>query len=165
MNVYFEPMTQLHEKEVIDIFNYYVENTFSAFPEGKLPYEAFAMFLKMTQGYPAYVMKNPSAQNIIGFCFLRPHNPLPVFHETAEITYFIEKDEVGKGLGRIALDRLEEDGRKMGIKNILACISSRNEPSLAFHRKRGFIECGRMKNTGRKNGTTFDEVWMQKVIG
>ncbi|AGL00091.1 hypothetical protein Desgi_0524 [Desulfoscipio gibsoniae DSM 7213] len=33
LNVKFEQMTQDYGKEVMDIFNYYVENSFAAYPE------------------------------------------------------------------------------------------------------------------------------------
>jgi phosphinothricin acetyltransferase len=165
MDVQFETMAEEYAKDVIDIFNYYVENSFAAFPENKIPYEAFAMFQKMTNGYPAYVLKNSESEKVIGFCFLKPHNSLSVFHETAEITYFIASDAVGNGIGKKALARLEDDGRKIGIKNMVACVSSRNERSLAFHRKNGFVDCGRIKNAAKKNGQVFDEVWLQKIIG
>ena len=164
MNINYEPMTEKHGREVMDIFNYYVENSFAAYPEQKLPYEFFGKFLEMTRGYPAYVIKEATAGKVIGFCFLRAYNPMPVFRETAEISYFLDKDEVGKGIGKDALGLLEREGRKMGIKYILANISSHNDQSLQFHKKNGFIECGRFLNIGRKSGKDFDVVWMEKEI-
>lgn len=119
----------------------------------------------MAKGYPAYVMKNNSTGEVVGFCFLKAHSPLPVFKHTAEITYFIGKDEVGKGIGKEALNLLEEEGKAMGIKQILASISSYNERSIEFHRKNGFLECGRFLKIGKKNGNIFDVVWMEKEIG
>lgn len=50
------------------------------------------------------------------------------------------------------------------MDNLLASISSRNEQSLAFHRKRGFVECGRLRDVGVKFGKSFDVVWMQKRV-
>lgn len=52
---------------------------------------------------------------MIGFCFLRPYSPLPAFKATAEISYFIEKDEVSKGIGKSVLELLEKDGGKIGV--------------------------------------------------
>jgi phosphinothricin acetyltransferase len=164
MQIQYEPLSQSHAKEVIDIFNYYVENTFAAFPEEKLPYEAFGMFLKVTAGYPAYAIKDQENKKAIGFCFLRPFSPFPVFKETTEIAYFLSPDHVGKGLGKKMLSILETEARKMGIQNILASINSLNDQSMTFHSHNGFIECGRLKNAGKKHGKPFDLVWMQKEI-
>jgi len=160
----YEEMTEEDSKEIMNIFNYYIEHSFAAYLEQKLPDEFFKMFLEMTKGYPAYVIKDGINSQAVGFCFLRAYNPLPAFRETAEVSYFIEKDQVGKGIGTEALNRLEKAGKEMGIKHLLASISAYNEPSLRFHSKNGFVECGRFKNIGKKKGQVFDVVWMQKEI-
>jgi len=157
-------MTEMHDREVMDIFNYYVENSFAAYPEQKLPYEFYGKFLEMTRGYPAYVIKNNDTGKVIGFCFLRAYIPMPVFRETAEISCFLDPDETGKGIGKEALDLLEKEGSKMGIKYLLASISSLNGQSLQFHKKNGFVECGRFLHIGRKKEKNFDVVWMGKEI-
>jgi L-amino acid N-acyltransferase YncA len=48
------------------------------------------------------------------------------------------------------LDRLIEDAKKLGVTSILACISSQNQPSLDFHRKKGFQECGALSIYGER---------------
>lgn len=165
MNITFEPMTVHHGPDVMNIFNHYVEHGFSAYPETKLPEQFFGKFLEMTKGYPAFVMTDKQTRHVVGFCFLRAWNPIPAFKQTAEITCFIKPDYTGKGLGTAALDRLQLEAKNNGIKIILAGISSKNEQSLAFHRKNGFTECGRFRGIGQKKGVTFDVVWLQKNLG
>jgi len=164
MNIAFERMPQDYSKEIMDIFNYYVENSYAAYPESKLPYEFYTRFLDMTKGYPAFVIKNKDIKKVIGFCFLRAYNPFPVFKETAEITYFLDKNEIGKGIGKEALNKLEQEAKKIGIRRLLADISSENIQSIHFHKKNGFIECGRFHNIGKKKGKNFDVVWMEKTL-
>jgi len=164
MNLKFDRMAKEYSKEVMDIFNYYVKNSFAAYPESELPYEFFGMFLEMTKNYPAYVIKNGDAEKVIGFCFTRAYNPFPAFRETAEITYFLDIQEVGKGIGKIALELLERESSKIGIKSLLASISSENNQSISFHKKNGFLECGRFHNVGKKFGKLFDIVWMEKSL-
>ena len=163
MDYSMSPISKEDRRAIIDIFNHYVENSFAAYPETKLPYEAFDMFLQMSQGYPTAKVKDKNGR-VIGFGLLRSHNPMPAFAETAEITYFIHPDHTEKGIGTKLLSLLEEEGMKKGITNILANISSLNPRSIDFHKKNGFIECGRFKNVGRKKGQAFDTVWMQKVL-
>jgi L-amino acid N-acyltransferase YncA len=164
MDLRFDVMTKEYSKEVMDIFNYYVVQSFAAYPESPLPYEFFNKFLELTKGYPAFVIKNVESGKIVGFCFLRAYNPFSTFRETAEITYFLEKDEVGKGIGKKALEKLEGDAKKIGIKRLLADISSENQQSITFHKKNGFKECGRFLKVGKKNGENFDVVWMEKTL-
>lgn len=164
MKLNLQQMTEDYGKEVMDIFNYYAENSFSAYPESKLPYEFYGKFLEMTRNYPAYVMKDGDSGKVLGFCFLRAYNPFPVFKQTAEISYFIKKEEVGKGIGKKALLMLEADAKRLGITTILASITSENERSIKFHQKNGFTECGRLRHVGKKFGKSFDIIWMQKDL-
>jgi len=162
MDCTFEPMSPEHERDVMDIFNYYAEQTFYAYPEGKLPNMFYSRFLEIAKMYPAFVIKHD--HTIIGFCLLRPYNPFPVFKETAEISYFIKKEYTGNGIGKKALDKLEESAKKMGIKTILADISSENHDSINFHQKNGFKQCGAFTKIGKKFNQYFDVIWMEKEL-
>ncbi|MCK9627161.1 MAG: N-acetyltransferase family protein [Bacteroidales bacterium] len=158
----FVKMDQDHGKEIMEIFNYYIETTTAAYPQHPLPEAFFGKILEVTAEYPAFTIL--SDKKVVGFCFLKPHNPLPTFRRSAEITYFIKKEYTGKGLGKMALEILEQEAPKTGIKNILASISGDNDGSINFHRKNGFVECGRFKDAGEKFGKTFDVVWMIKKV-
>ena len=147
----------------MDIFNHYVENSFAAYPENRLPNQAFDMLLQMANGFPTGAIKDQGGE-ILGFGMLRTHNPMPTFSRTAEVTYFIHQDYTGKGLGKKLLGFLEKGAVEKGITNILASISSLNPRSIDFHKKNGFVECGRFKNVGMKKEQLFDTVWMQKVL-
>jgi phosphinothricin acetyltransferase len=162
MKFVFEPMSLEHSREIMDIYNYYVENSYAAYPDRALPYEFYPKFLDMTKGYPAYTILEEG--RVVGFCFLHAYNPFPSFKECAEITYFIDKDFTGKGIGKAALERLEAEAAQKGIKRILANISSLNNQSLSFHLKNGFRECGRLEKIITKQGKQFDVVWMQKDL-
>jgi L-amino acid N-acyltransferase YncA len=161
-NVQFEPLSETHGKKVMDIYNYYAENSFAAYPEKKLPVEFFKRFLDMTKGYPAYAIT--VNKTVAGFCFIRAYNPFPAFKETAEITYFLHKDFSGKGLGKTALDKLVKEAMDMGVKILLASITSENRDSLRFHEKNGFTVCGNFSGIGKKFGKHFDIVWMEKKL-
>lgn len=50
MKIRIKPLTKNNQTEVIDIFNYFVENSFAAYPEDKLPHEYFDNLLKMGLG-------------------------------------------------------------------------------------------------------------------
>lgn len=162
-NITFEPLHPQFAEAVMGIFNYYAENSFAAYPSQPLPQAFFGKFLELTQGYPAYVLLVDN--EVAGFCFLKAYSIFGAFSGTAEITYFIHPDFVGKGLGTIAMGKLFIDALDKGIHTILANICSLNEESLAFHSKRGFVECGRFPSAGNKFGKDFDVVWMVKKTG
>jgi phosphinothricin acetyltransferase len=157
------PILTENRNTIIDIFNYYVENSFAAFTRDKIPYQAFDSLFKMSNGYPRGAIKDKNG-NTAGFGMLRFHNPIAAFAQTAEATYFIHPDHTRKGLGTLMLDFLEKGAIQKGITNILANISSLNPNSIRFHLKNGFIECGRFNKVGKKKGREFDTVWMQKRL-
>jgi len=163
IEISLEPASLEDGKAIVDIFNHYVENTFAAYPENAVPYEFFGFFMKMAEGYPFLAAKD-GVGKVLGFGLLRPHNPMPAFSRTAEVTYFLAPEHTGKGIGGMLLDRLLAEARGMGITSVLASISSLNGPSLAFHKKHGFMECGRFLGIGRKKGQEFDVVWMQRMV-
>jgi L-amino acid N-acyltransferase YncA len=158
-----EPIRDDDGQGIIDIFNYYIENGFAAFPERKVPYEFSGMLAGMAGDLPAVVAKDKN-ERVLGFGMLRYHNPMPAFSHTGEVTYFLRPETTGKGIGSAILGHLEKEGAKKGIKCLLACIASPNEGSIRFHEKHGFTPCGRFSKVARKNGIFFDTVWMEKGI-
>ncbi len=157
------PLTGSDGSEVIDIFNYYVRTSFGAFPEKPVPDEFFDRMMQAARGYPAVAARDRDGV-LAGFGMLRPHNPLPAFAHTAEVTYFVRSDMTSRGIGTAMLRHLEAHGKKQGISLILAHISSRNEGSLRFHERHGFSEVGRFHGAGKKQGLFFDSVWMEKSL-
>lgn len=126
------PISTDDRKDIIDIFNFYVENSFAAYPEKILPYEFFDTLLNICQGYPNATAKDISSE-VAGFGMLRPYNPMPVFPGQPKITYFIKPGFIGHGIGRTLLDYLVDEGRKKWITSIIAGISSLKEGSIRFH--------------------------------
>ncbi|MDH5203349.1 MAG: GNAT family N-acetyltransferase [Nitrospirota bacterium] len=163
MNFNLAPITLDDREQIIDIFNHYVENSFAAYPEQKVPYEFFDLLLNMCQGYPTTTVKDKEGR-VIGFGMLRPYSPISTFSQTAEITYFLKHGFTGKGIGKTILEYLIAKGKEKGITSILASISSLNDGSINFHVKNGFTECGRFKGIGRKKGKTFDVVYFQRIL-
>jgi L-amino acid N-acyltransferase YncA len=148
---------------VIDIFNYYIENSIAAYPENKVDYALYDMLLNMARGYPDVAVKAEDGE-LIGFGFLHAYNPFPIFKRTAEISYFIKPEHTDKGIGSAMLEYFIQEARRMNIDSILASISSLNERSIKFHAKHDFMECGRFFRIGRKFSKDFDVVWMQREI-
>jgi phosphinothricin acetyltransferase len=147
---------------VMNIFNYYIENSFAAYTEKPMPYGFFDMLIgSFLLNTASVILDN---KEVIGFCGLRAFNPFPVFNHTAEVSYFIHPKYTGKGLGKKLLSYLEDKAREAGIKILIASISSRNENSLKFHKNNGFTISSKLENVGFKNGMLFDVVYMQKEL-
>lgn len=163
MEYAFEKLGPRHRDGVLRVFNYYILNSTAAYREERIGDEHYRELLNTAATYPAFAIVD-SGGEVVGFCRLKPHSPLPTFSETAELTYFLDPRHTGKGLGTAALSRLESAARSLGVRVLLASISSENEVSLSFHRARGFVEYGRFPEIIKKFGRRFAIVWMGKVI-
>jgi L-amino acid N-acyltransferase YncA len=163
MDYRFRPLEPADRDAFLGIFNYFVERSFAAWPEQPAGADFFKRVLALTEGYPAIGIETPTGE-LAGFAFLRPFHPAGTFRRTAEIAYFVLPDHTGRGIGRRVLEIFMEQARAMGIDNLLASVSSRNEQSLRFHERAGFACCGRLCAAGRKFGADFDVVWFQKRI-
>ena len=163
MDYSFEEMSTSHRQGVIDIFNYFIQHSYAAFPEKEMGPDFFDRMLEMSPGYPKVVVKAPDRE-IIGFGAMRPYHFADSFQRTAEISYFLLPAHTRKGVGTSMLGLFTREARQKGIDSLLAHISSRNAESLSFHLKNGFRECGRFLRVGRKFGEDFDVVWMQKQL-
>ena len=80
------------------------------------------------------------------------------------VTYFIASGHTGAGLGTALLEDLEAQARTRGIDHLLAHVSSRNEASLAFHKRHGFVQCGCLHDVGHKHNLAFDIIWFEKDL-
>ena len=147
----------------MDIFNYHVVHGFAAYPEEPLNGSFFDFVKTIIYGGAFYVLET-GEKKVVGFGFLKKYHPYPAFNRTAEAGYFILPEFTRNGLGGLLLEMLEKDARAMGVDNLVANISSLNPPSLEFHKKHGFSECGRFEKILTKFGLDLDIVWMQKKL-
>ncbi|MGD0158688.1 MAG: N-acetyltransferase family protein [Candidatus Bathyarchaeia archaeon] len=151
------------KEQIVSIFNYYVENSYAAYPEHKADLDFFDKLTELATGYPLYVIDTTEGE-AVGFGLMRPYHNSETFRRTAKLTYFIHPAHTRKGLGTRLLNALTEKAKQMDINTVLADISSKNPASIDFHKKNGFQECGRFKRVGKKFGKDFDVIWMQKFI-
>lgn len=156
-NYHLEKLNGCHAVPVMAIFNHYIENGHAAFFEQTLPDSFYERLLALSAGYPAVAVKE--GDTVIGFAFLRSYHP--ALGQSAEATYFIHPDHTRRGIGKMLLEHLRKEAEAMGIKTIIASISSLNPESIAFHERNGFREAGRLRSMGSKLGKEFDVVYMQ----
>lgn len=148
---------------ILSIFNHYVETSYAAYFESRVDESFLIQLRQMASGYPFYVIETPEKQ-VVGFGLIHRYHPAETFSRVAELSYFVSPSHTRKGLGTKLLSLLIDKAAEMGIDTLLASISSLNQPSVDFHSKNGFVECGRFIRIGRKFEQDFDMVWMQKSL-
>ncbi len=163
MEIHFNKLTEKYKKETIDIFNYYIEHTTAAYRSEKVDYDFFSALVDENV-VSAYAVMNNS-NDVIGFCMLEKYKNIQTFNELGDCMYFIKPEMTGKGVGREIVSLLENDAKRRGMKKLVVDISDENEKSIAFHKKHGFVEYGRLENCWKKFDKNLGIVYMHKDIG
>lgn len=163
MDIHFNKLTEKYKKETIDIFNYYIEHTTAAYRSEKVDYDFFSALVDENV-VSAYAVMNNS-NDVIGFCMLEKYKNIQTFNELGDCMYFIKPEMTGKGVGREIVSLLENDAKRRGMKKVVVDISDENEKSIAFHKKHGFVEYGRLENCWKKFDKNLGIVYMHKDIG
>jgi len=161
MDIIFKEFKEEHRIPVIDILNFYIENTTSAYRSHKVGYEHYDNFLDDSV-LSAYVVLYE--KDVLGFCTLEKYKSISTFNNTADMMYFLKQEYTGKGIGKIILAKLESDARSIGIKKLVVDIADDNSNSLKFHKNNGFLEYGRLKKCWNKNNKEIGIVFMEKEI-
>ena len=161
MDYTIRPVEESDWEQITAIFNHFVVESQAAYPEEPVEIEFFRSKHLQAPDYPFMVAS--AHGETVGFAYLAPFQPVPTMRRSATLTYFIRPDHTGNRLGESFLDLLMDAGKRLGVTNFLAHISSANDGSIRFHRKHGFTECGCFREVGVKGGLTFDMVWMQRI--
>lgn len=101
---------------------------------------------------------------VIGFATFSEFRGGFGYTHTGEHTIYLKTSARGQGAGRTLMSALEQSARNAGLHVLVAGIGSENLTGIAFHKAMGFVETGRMPETGRKFDRWMDLVLMQKIL-
>ena len=104
-------------------------------------------------GFPVLVAVESG--KVVGFStyeHFRGEGKWPGYRSTAELSIHVRESHWGRGAGRALIERLVEVARSASIHVLVAAIDGQNSASIAFHARLGFVEVGRMPQTGQKFG-------------
>lgn len=113
-------------------------------------------------GFPIFVAEIEN--QIVGFCTYGTFRPKPAYQFTIEHSVYIHFQYRGKGIGYLLMKRLISHAKAEGYHLMVGGIDGSNLNSLHFHKKLGFEEVGRFKETGRKFNQWLDLLFVQKKL-
>jgi len=101
--------------------------------------------------YPVFVAENQNA--IVGWCSLSPYRPgRMALRHTAEISYYLDENFRGIGIGSFLISNAIEKCIQLNIKTLFAIILDVNRDSARILEKFGFEEWGHMPNVADFDG-------------
>jgi phosphinothricin acetyltransferase len=151
---------------MVEIYNYYIQNSVVTFDIEPMVYEDWASKFKWISGLglPFIVAESPSGQ-IIGFAYVAPWRQKAAFKRTVEDSVYLRPAAIGKRVGTKLLGELLERAKAAGVKEVVAVISDKGaESSIALHERFGFKRQGHLGKVGFKFGRWLGTVLMQKSL-
>lgn len=125
--------------------------------------ERRAWFEEHDETTPVIVAEHASA--VVGFAYVTFVSHKKGWRFTREDTIYIDERYRGRGVGDRLLAALLERMRELGVRLVIASITSTNEASIRLHRKHGFETMGEMRNAGHKFGQWHSTTYMQVDLG
>lgn len=101
---------------------------------------------------------------VLGFARCFPFRAGNGYLPTVEHTILLAPEAQGRGGGRALIGALGEEARARGRHAMIGAVSAENAGGLAFHRRTGFAEWGRLPQVGSKFGRWLDLVLMGRHL-
>lgn len=95
---------------------------------------------------------------ILGYCSLSDFSPKIAYDISVEISIYVAKKAIKKGIGKQLLAHSLNEARGLNLKNIIALIFSKNEASLGLFLKFGFEKWGELPGVCLMDGEYKDVV-------
>lgn len=158
-------------EHILEIYAYYVENTAITFEYEVPPLAEFRERMKdIMKRYPYFVLEENG--RIRGYAYAGAFVGRAAYDWSCELTIYLEPTARKCGFGRRLYEVLEAALKRMGIRNLYACIGYTeiedqylNQNSAEFHAHLGFETVGEFHKCGCKFGRWYDMIWMEKIIG
>jgi phosphinothricin acetyltransferase len=113
-------------------------------------------------GHPAIVAVDGDV--VVGFGSLSVWRERPAYSGSVEDSVYVQRDQRGRGIGKLLLEELVRLGADHGFHTVLARIVGGHEASIALHEACGFETVGVEREVGRKFKQWLDVVLMQRML-
>lgn len=146
-----------------EIYNHYIVNTVATFDVEPQTLDEKVRWFRETK-HPHCIFVAEEGGEIVGFSCLRAFRAKAAYNLTAENSVYVHQERLGRGIGRLLMDRLVEAGKANGFHSIIAGIALPNEASVKLHESAGFVSVGVEREVGYKFERWVDVLWMQLML-
>lgn len=107
--------------------------------------------------WPAFVVEK--AGHIVGWCCFSPHRAgRSSLASLAEVTYYLDANWQGQGIGTATLEFLITEGAKRKFRNLFAILMDTNAASIHLLKKKGFQQWGHLPEVAEVDGRICGQV-------
>lgn len=157
--------TETDVPQILDIYNEIIRNTTAVYD-----YEPHTLEMRMQwfktrndQGFPILIAER--INEIIGFGSFGPfRREWTAYRYSVENSVYVKHNYRGMGVGKLLLEPLINEARKLNMHTMLAGIDATNEASISLHKKFGFVEAAHFKEVGYKFNRWLDLAFFQLML-
>lgn len=147
------------------IYAPFVTDTIVSFEFEAPSVEEFQRRIEATSAAFAYVVAEVvESGEIAGYAYYGTLRSRPAYQWAAETSIYLSPAHQGRGLGSVLVEAIERLMAAQGIALSVACITSDNTGSIAFHERLGYEHCGEFCNCAFKLGRWLSVTWMEKQL-
>jgi L-amino acid N-acyltransferase len=150
---------------ILDIYNDAVLNTTASWDYEPATLEQRTNWFEQhqLQGFPILVALDET-RRVVGWGALSKFRDKIGYQFTVEHSVYVAADRRGQGIGRIIVQALIDEARRIGKHVIVGGVEQSNEASLKLHRALGFEEVAHFKQVGYKFERWLDIIFLQKML-
>lgn len=164
MEIEIRPYRVEDAKVILEIINYNILNSTALYDyEPRILETQLAIFDdKLRKGFPVIVAVENNS--VVGFGFYSEFRFREAYKFTVEHSVYAHQNHLGKGIGKLILERLIDLAKTQKLHTMIGVIDSENQSSIEFHKKYGFEIVGNIKESGYKFDRWLHSVFMQKML-
>lgn len=163
MNI--RPATPDDLAPLLELRNWYVENSFATFDEAPLTLAQISQWFSQfgPTGPHRLLVAEEQQGPLLGYCSSQPYRSHPAFARTIETSIYIRAGAVRSGLGSALYTALFDEAlADEGLHRAVVGIALPNEASVRLHQKFGFQPVGVFNEYACKRGQFISSQWMER---
>jgi L-amino acid N-acyltransferase YncA len=147
------------------IYAPYVENTPVSFEYDPPSPSEMIVRMRKVRGDELPWLVATEGDKLLGYAYATKHKERAGYQWCVESSVYVNVASHRRGVGRALYTRLFAILRELGYENVYAGTTVPNDQSVNFHKSFGFIEVGRYRKVGFKQGKWHDTAWWHLAIG
>ncbi|WP_233848934.1 GNAT family N-acetyltransferase [Paraburkholderia sp. HD33-4] len=154
-----------HADEILDIFNDAILNSTALYEYKPRTMQTMAGWFdaKKAGGFPVIGVEDNDGK-LLAFGSYGSFRPFPANKYTVEHSVYVQKDQRGRGLGRVVMQEIVAAARQNDLHALIGGIDSTNAGSIALHERLGFRHVGTLPHVGFKFGRWLDLAFYQLLL-
>jgi len=146
--------------EIMNLSNYYIEKTVHTWQRETRTRDYYEKWITdHKEKHPIFV--GYSEGGFVGYGSLSPFRGVSGYDKICENSLYLAVNMQGKGYGKVIMQKLIDEAKRLGYWAMTAWIDSENEFSIDFHKNFGFYEVGVMRKIGNKFGKRLSTYILQ----